>query len=157
MRFHSALLSPAGLLFTLTTAVATAQQMPDGPDKNLFVKTCSQCHEIDRVMSQRQDRPGWEATINKMKNYGMQTDDADLKRIIDYLSVNLPAETVNKLNINTATRIDFESALSLKRSVAAAIIEYREKSGPFKSVDDLKKIPGVDPAKIDEKKNSLSL
>ena len=92
-----------------------------------------------------------------MKNYGMQTDDADLKRIIDYLSVNLPAETVNKLNINTATRIDFESALSLKRSVAAAIIEYREKNGPFKSVDDLKKIPGVDPAKIDEKKNSLSL
>ena len=131
--------------------------MANGPDKDLFLKTCSQCHEIDRVMSQRQDRAGWDATIAKMKGYGMQTDEADLKRIIDYLSVNLPAETVSKLNINTATRIDFESALSLKRSIAAAIIEYRDKNGPFKSIDDLKKVPGVDPAKIDEKRSSLGL
>jgi competence protein ComEA len=156
MRFISALLY-TGVLFTVATTTSSAQQLPDGPDKNLFVKTCSQCHEIDRVMSQRQDKAGWEATVAKMKGYGMQTDEADLKRIIDYLSVNLPAEAVTKLNINTATRIDFESALSLKRSVAAAIIEYREKNGPFKSIDDLKKIPGVDPAKIDEKKSSLSL
>jgi competence protein ComEA len=156
MRFTSALLY-TGALFTVATTTSSAQQLPDGPDKNLFVKTCSQCHEIDRVMSQRQDKAGWEATVAKMKGYGMQTDEADLKRIIDYLSVNLPAEAVTKLNINTATRIDFESALSLKRSVAAAIIEFREKNGPFKSIDDLKKIPGVDPAKIDEKKSSLSL
>jgi competence protein ComEA len=157
MKLHTAFFLRAGLLFAVTTVAASAQQMADGSDKNLFVKTCSQCHEIDRVMSQRQDKAGWEATINKMKGYGMQADEADLKRIIGYLSVNLPAETVAKLNINTATRIEFESALSLKRSVATAIIEYREKNGPFKSIDDLKKVPGVDPAKIDEKKSSLSL
>jgi competence protein ComEA len=157
MKFHTAFLRLGLIFFAATTATASAQQMADGPDKTLFVKTCSQCHEIDRVMSQRQDKAGWDATITKMKGYGMQADEADLKRIIDYLSVNLPAETVAKLKINTATRIEFESALSLKRSVAAAIIEYREKNGPFKSVDDLKKVPGVDPAKIDEKKSGLSL
>lgn len=135
---------------------AHAQQMPDGPDKDLFVKTCSRCHEVERALSQRQDKVGWQTTVAKMQGLGLQADEADLRRIIDYLAANLPAETVVKMNINTASRIDFEATLSVKRSVAAAILEYREKNGPFKSIDDLKKIPGVDADKVDAKKSSLT-
>jgi competence protein ComEA len=143
-------------LLVFAAACAHAQQMADGPDKDLFVKTCSNCHEIERVLSQRQDQAGWEATVAKMKGYGLQADDSDLRRIIAYLAANLPAEPVNKLNINTAARIDFEAILGVKRSVAAAIIDYRDKNGPFKSIDELKKVPGVDAAKVDEKKDSLT-
>jgi competence protein ComEA len=147
-----------GLLVGVSSAGLSARaQMADGPDKDLFVKTCSKCHEIERVLSKRQDKGGWQDTVAKMQGYGLVADDADLKRIIDYLAINLPPETITKLNINTAARIDFESALSVKRSVAAAIIDFRDKNGGFKSIDDLKKVPGVDPAVIDEKKNSLTL
>jgi len=132
-------------------------QMAEGPDRDLFVKTCSKCHEIERVLSQRQDQAGWEATISKMQGYGLQADDTDLKRIIAYLATNLPAEKISKLNINTASRIDFEAALSVKRSVASAIIDYREKNGNFKSVEDLKQVPGVDSATVDAKKDSLTI
>ena len=145
------------LLFSFGTMRAPAQQMAGGPDKDLFIKTCSSCHEIDRVLSQRQDQAGWESTVAKMKGYGMQADDTDLKRIISYLTANLPPETATKLGINSATRADFEAILGVKRSIAAAIIEYRDKNGPFKSVDDLKKVPGIDPAKVDEKKDVLTL
>jgi competence protein ComEA len=131
-------------------------QMADGPDKELFVKTCSKCHEIERVLSKRQDRDGWQETVAKMQGYGLLATDADLKSIIGYLAANLPAETISKLNINTAARIDFESALSVKRSVAAAIIEYRDKNGGFKSIEELKKVPGVDASLVDEKKNALT-
>ncbi|SDF38531.1 helix-hairpin-helix domain-containing protein [Terriglobus roseus] len=144
-----------GFVFFLTGA--HAQQMADGPDKDLFVKTCSKCHEIERVLSKRQDKSGWQDTVTKMQGYGLVADDSDLKRIIDYLAVNLPAETMLKLNINTATRIDFESTLSVKRSVAIAIIEYRDKNGGFKSVEELKKVPGVDADVVDAKKNGLTL
>ncbi len=133
-----------------------AQQLADGPDKDLFLKTCSKCHEIDRVLSQRQDADGWQATVAKMQGYGLQAEPADLRRIIAYLATSLPANAIEKLNINTATRIDFESTLSMKRSVAAAVIDYREKNGPFKSIDDLKKVPGVDAASIDSRKDSLT-
>ncbi len=136
---------------------AHAQQLADGPDKDLFVKTCSRCHEVERVLSQRQDQSGWQATVAKMKGLGLQADDADLKRIIDYLAISLPAETILKVNINTASRIDFESVLSVKRSVGAAIIDYRDKNGGFKSLDDLKKVPGVDADVVDAKKSSLTL
>jgi len=144
-----------GLVFFVTGA--HAQQMADGPDKDLFVKTCSKCHEIERVLSKRQDKSGWQETVTKMQGYGLVADDADLKRIIDYLAANLPAEAILKLNINTATRIDFESLLSVKRSVATIIIEYRDKNGGFKSIDELKKVPGVDADLVDAKKNSLTL
>ena len=141
----------------LTALSLPAQQMPDGPDKDLFIKTCSRCHEVERVLSQRQDKEGWQATISKMQGLGLQSEDTDLRRIIAYLAANLPAETITKTNINTASRIDFESLLSVKRSVAAAIIEYREKNGPFKTVDDLKKVPGVDAEKVDAQKGALTI
>jgi competence protein ComEA len=48
-----------------------------------------------------------------------------------------------------------ESGLSLKRSQAAAIIERRTKNGKFKNIEELKKVPGVDAAKIEAKKDRL--
>ncbi|HKX30835.1 MAG TPA: helix-hairpin-helix domain-containing protein, partial [Blastocatellia bacterium] len=45
---------------------------------------------------------------------------------------------------------------SLRRSQAAAIIQYRAKNGKFKSIEDLKKVPGVDAAKIEAKKDRLT-
>ena len=36
------------------------------------------------------------------------------------------------------------------------LIQYREKNGPFKSIADLKKVPGIDPAKIDAKKDRIT-
>lgn len=139
------------------TPLLNAQQMVDGPDKDLFVNTCSRCHEIERVLSKRQDAEGWKATIAKMQGYGMQAPEADLKRITYYLAANLPAEKIEKMNINTAGRIDFEAKLGVKRSVAAAIVEYRDKNGNFKSVDDLKKVPGTDPAVIEARRGDLTV
>jgi competence protein ComEA len=60
-----------------------------------------------------------------------------------------------RLNVNKAKAIEFESRLSLRRSQAAAVIEYRARRGNFRSIEDLKKVPGIDPAKIDAKKDTL--
>ena len=35
-------------------------------------------------------------------------------------------------------------------------IVHRDKNGPFKSIGDLKKVPGIDAAKIDAKKDRLT-
>jgi competence protein ComEA len=48
-----------------------------------------------------------------------------------------------------------ESGLSLARSQAAAIVRYRTQHGDFKSIEDLKRVPGVDVAKIEAKKDRL--
>jgi len=95
--------------------------------------------------------------MDKMVSLGAEMTEQEYNTVLDYLAKNYPGEEVPKLNINKASAIDFESRLTLPRSQAAAIIEYRAKNGPFKSIDDLKKVPGVDAAKVDAKKDRLTL
>jgi competence protein ComEA len=63
---------------------------------------------------------------------------------------------VPPIKVNDATAIELESGLGLRRSQAAAVIAYREKNGKFKALADLKKVPGIDVAKIDAKKDRIA-
>lgn len=131
-------------------------QIPEGPGREQTQKLCSDCHELGRSISLRQDRDGWKATLNKMISLGAQGTEEEFSAALDYLSRNYPAQALPPLNVNTAKAIDFETRLSMRRSEAAAVIEYRAKHGDFKSIDDLKRVPGVDPAKFARKKDVLA-
>lgn len=108
-----------------------------------------------RSVSLRQDRAGWETTVNKMVALGVKGSESDLSAVLEYLVRHFPASEVPPIEVNKARAIDFESGLSIKRSEAAAIIRYRTENGNFKSIDELKKVPGIDPAKIEAKKDRL--
>lgn len=129
--------------------------MPDGPGKVETQKFCSMCHDLDKSLSLKQDRAGWRITVDKMVAFGMKAKDEEITTVIDYLSRSYPADDVPRLKVNEAEAIDFESILAIKRSQASAIIQYREKNGKFKTIEDLKKVPGIDPAKIEAKKDRL--
>ena len=131
-------------------------QLPDGAGKAETQKLCSQCHEVERSISLRQDRAGWQATIDKMSGLGMKATDEEMRAVLNYLSDHYPADAALRINVNKARAIDLESGLSLLRSQAALIIQYREKNGDFKSLEDLKKVPGVDASKIEAKKDRLT-
>ena len=145
-----------GLLLLLGITAAHMQaQMPPGLGRDETQRVCSSCHELERSISLRQDRDGWKATINKMVSLGTVATDQEFSAILDYLSANYQAAAIPRLNVNTAPAIEFESRLTLKRSEAAAIIKYRTEHGNFKTIEDLKKVPGIDPAKIEAKRNIL--
>ncbi len=129
--------------------------LPDGPGKEEARKLCAGCHELEKSFSMRQDRAGWQSTVDKMVSYGMKATEKDIAAVLEYAVRNYPADDVPKIDVNKAKAIDLESGLSLKRSQAAAVIQYREKNGPFKSIEDLKKVPGLDAAQIEAKKDRL--
>jgi competence protein ComEA len=141
-------------VLALTAALASAQ-LPVGIGREETQKVCSTCHELERSVSLRQDRDGWKATINKMMGIGAQGTPEEFAAALEYLAAQYPANGLPPLNVNTAKAIDFESRLSLKRSEAALIIKYRAEHGDFKSIEDLKRVPGIDTAKIAAKKASL--
>lgn len=143
------------MVFALLAGCAWAQ-LPDGPGKAETERICSRCHELTTSISRRQDRAGWEATVNKMAALGAELTDKETAAVLDYLTAHFPAEEVSRINVNKASALDLESGLSFRRSEAAAIIEYRTKNGPFKSIEDLKKVPGIDAAKVEAKKNRMS-
>jgi competence protein ComEA len=88
--------------------------------------------------------------------FGMKSTEQEYATVLDYLSKHFPADEVPRVNVNTATAIELESGLTLRRSQAAALIAYREKNGDFKSIEDLKKVPGLDADKLDAKKDRIA-
>ncbi|MGD0771394.1 MAG: helix-hairpin-helix domain-containing protein [Candidatus Solibacter sp.] len=125
------------------------------PGKAEAARICIQCHEYERSIAPRQNRAAWQATLDKMVALGAKGTPKELDAILDYLATTYPGEEVPKIKVNEARAIELESGLSLARSQAAAIVQYRTQHGDFKSIEDLKKVPGVDVAKIEAKKDRL--
>jgi competence protein ComEA len=130
-------------------------QFPDGPGRAEMDKLCKTCHELARSVSKQQDRDGWQGTMTKMVAFGMKGTEDEHKAIVDYLTKNFGADALPLIRVNDAAAIELESALGLRRSQASALIAYRVKNGKFKSLADLKKVPGIDAAKFDAKKDRL--
>jgi competence protein ComEA len=149
-------LSRFPIVFPIFAAASLFAQLPDGPGKEETVRLCSQCHEIERAFSIRQDHDGWQSTMNKMVGLGLEGSGEEKRAVVDYLAKNFPGEAIPKLNVNTASAIQLEAALSLRRSESAAVVEYRTKNGKFKSLDDLKKVPGINFEKFEAKKDRLA-
>lgn len=50
-----------------------------------------------------------------------------------------------KININTATAAELETLPRIGPTMAQRIVEYREASGPFKTIEDIQNVPGIGP------------
>lgn len=61
------------------------------------------------------------------------------------------------VNINTATQAQLEGLKGIGPAKAKAIVDYRTKNGPFKTVDELEKVPGIGPAILGKIKPEVSV
>lgn len=144
-----------GAALLLLLSVGAFAQLPEGPGKAETERLCGTCHDVNKAVSLRQDEAGWGATVLKMIDFGAKIESDEMVAVVTYLGKSFPAEELPALNVNKARAIQLESRLSLKRSEAAAILNYRKEHGDFASIEDLKKVPGIDFAKIEAKKDSL--
>jgi len=53
------------------------------------------------------------------------------------------ATVTGPVDLNTADEATLKSLKGIGPVKAKAIVDYRQTNGPFKSVDDLKKVPGI--------------
>ena len=65
------------------------------------------------------------------------------KLIFTTLSLLGAAWAMAAVNINTATAEELRALPGVGPSKAAAIVEYRQQNGNFKSVDELKNVKGI--------------
>lgn len=138
------------------SVLAAQDVLPDAPGKDVTVKLCANCHAAETVASVRHTPEGWRDVIAKMVAAGAEGTQLELETVHQYLSTQFPVEAQKALNLNTATAIDLESVAGLLRKEAAAVIAYREKNGPCKKLEDLKKIEGLDYKKIEARKEHLA-
>jgi competence protein ComEA len=164
-RLHTAL--TGGLLALMTTVSLTADRgapqaalvsgegLPEGPGKAVTVRVCGLCHEPRRAASVRLTREGWEAVVDSMVKRGAKGTEEELATVTDYLATHFLGEAAKPVNVNSAPQIDLELVAGLLRSEARAVVEYRTKNGPFMTLDDMKKVPGLNFSKIDSSRDFL--
>jgi competence protein ComEA len=104
-------------------------------------------------MGKQWTRPQWDAKVAEMLQEETDVTTAERTAIAEYLSANF--KPGGKIYVNKASAKDLVVSLELSATDAGEIVRYREEKGTFKTLDDLKKVPDLDTAKIEAKKDRL--
>lgn len=114
-----------------------------------FQAICGSCHATTLVDGLRTEAE-WRDEINQMIKIGARGTDEQFQRVMRVL-----ARTLTKVNVNTASPQEIAPVLDLSNGAAEAVVKRRTENGSFKTIEDLKKVPGVDPAKLDTRKDRV--
>jgi competence ComEA-like helix-hairpin-helix protein len=133
------------------SAPAPPADFPPGPNRDVVVKACKECHPISQVTRRRESRSKWSGIVEQMIKEGAEIRDEDFDKIVVYLSVVLG----KNIRINDATAEAISEALDIAEEAASAIVKHRAEKGPFKEWKDLLKVPGIDAQRIEEMKDAL--
>jgi competence protein ComEA len=145
------------LLLLPSIAFAQKSELPDGAGKDVMLRVCGQCHAATVVMGKGNTRDGWSQVVGEMVARGAQGSDDDFATVVDYLTANFPPKAdAKKVNVNKAQPSELQTALELSTKDAEAIVDYRKQNGDFKTLADLKKVPGLDAAKLDSESQKIS-
>ncbi len=129
-----------------------AQELPEGPGKEVVLKICRDCHDLDTVTMDNRTKEGWKKTVAKMGDRGAEGTDEQFEAVISYLTKNF-----GRTNVNTASAEEIAAGTGFSAKEAEAIVKYRAKNGDFKDWRDLKKVEGLDPATVDAKKDHVAV
>ena len=136
------------LLMSAAPPMIAQDVLPEGTGKAALLKDCHGCHPPESIAAKRYDREGWEKIITKMIDAGATGTDDEFNLIADYLTEHFPKQ----VNVNKASAAVLAQVLGIASKDADAVVAYRQKNGDFKTMEDLKKVPGIDAAKLDPKK-----
>lgn len=90
-------------------------------------------------------------------------DKEDTDTIMKDAGANVIKDGVNssnkegKININKASQTELETLSGVGPSTALKIINYRNENGNFKTIDDIKNVPGIGEAKFENIKNDICI
>jgi competence protein ComEA len=70
--------------------------------------------------------------------------------LVLFANLVLSAAAFATINVNTANQKELEVVKGIGPAKAKAILDYRTKHGPFKSVDELDKVKGIGKKTLDE-------
>ena len=132
-----------------TTALFGAEPRSEAADKADFEIVCGACHASSMISDIRTE-PDWKQTVEHMASLGANGSDEQMEAVMRVL-----LRTLTKVNVNTAAAARLPLVLDISEATAEAVVKYRAEHGPFKTLDDLKKVPGVDAAKLDARKNRV--
>lgn len=126
----------------------TGAEVPPGAGKDAALRACTACHGASVWSAARLSRSSWDEVMKRMTIRGMTLSGDEYASVLDYLSKHLTG-----IDVNLSNSAELVRGLGLTQKQADAIVAYRDKNGPFKNIDDLKRVEGLDGATVDARKN----
>ena len=133
------------------TATGERSASDEAADKALLETVCGSCHDAGQVAGPFRAPAEWDELIGRMQSYGATASEAQFDQVRGYL-----LRSYGKANVNTSAAKDLAPVLDVTPTLADAIVKHREQNGRFQSLDDLKRVAGLDAAKVDGRKNRIS-
>src|SRR4051794_9420691 len=146
MQYRSTLLCT---LAVSATALFAQDGRQDAADKAAFQAVCGSCHKTSMVEGLRTEAE-WLEVVRQMVKLGAKGTDDQFDRVIAIL-----LRDFTKVNVNTATAAEIAPVLDVSETVAEAIVRHRSEKGTFRSLEDLKTVPGIDPARLEARRNRV--
>src|SRR5262249_33576469 len=126
----------------------------DPPDSSaaeaVVVRVCSSCHDWERIGDSRRTKAQWEDLIGDMMSRGANGSDDDYDAILSYA-----LRRYGLVNVNKAPTAEIAMVLGLAPKEADAIVAYRKANGWSPDFESLKKVPDVDPKKLEPSRLSI--
>ena len=146
-------------LLTFAAAIAADQKdaalLPDGPGKPAVLKMCIDCHDTGNFRKARLSKEEWSDSVADMMQRGAEGTPAEVEAVVAYLDKFFGKGA--PVRINTAPFAEIRVVLGFSVPEVRALIEYRDKNGPFTTFEDLQKVPGIDAAKLTAQKSKILL
>lgn len=92
-----------------------------------------------------------------LQKAGALTSDADSSTLRVYVPYKNEVPQPQKVNINTAEAWLLDALPGIGKGRAQSIIDYRTQNGPFSSIEDITKVPGIGPATFDGIKDLITV
>jgi competence protein ComEA len=127
------------------------QPQPDleAKDAATFRAICGSCHAPSLVEGLRTE-PEWKDEIDQMIKIGARGTESQFQAVMRFLT-----RTLTKVNVNTAEARQIAPILDVTDSVAETIVKRRTANGPFKTIEDLERVPGLDAVKLEARRDRL--
>lgn len=136
-------------VFAMSAASAAADSREDAADQAALKAVCGSCHSLAMVAGLRTESE-WLDEIEQMVKIGAKGTDEQFERVIRVL-----LRTLTKVNVNTATAAEIAPVLDITDATAEAVVKFRSDKGNFKTLEDLKKVPGVDASILHQRKDRI--
>jgi competence protein ComEA len=156
MRAHLRYALPVHIGLLLGTSAICSAQVSKTPgrsevaDKADFETVCGACHTPGMVSDIRTE-PEWKDTVEHMVSLGADGTPEQMEAVMRVL-----LRTLTKVNVNTAPAAQLPLVLDISDAAAQAVVKYRAEHGKFKTLADLKKVPGINAAKLDARKDRIA-
>ena len=127
----------------------TAKAADSDPNLKTVQVVCGRCHTIAVFLNQTRTWERWNDVFADMTQRGANGTDEQLAQVTTFFLENLTLVNINKSPVE-----ELAGVLGVSDDVAQEIIARRERQ-PFANLAQLRAVPGVDAAKLEQRKSRI--